>query len=417
MLHIFLLVVLLIFSAFFSGSETALFSLSNFQKKRIQSKDPRASETISLLLASPRRTLASILIGNMVVNISAASIATILAMSVFGEKGLAVSIVSMTLLLLIFGEVAPKTYAIRNPEAFSIFCSSPLHIFGKIIWPLRYVLRLTADIFTSLFGIKKETKPYVTEKELKALMTISKREGIIKEEEEEMIHSIFDLGEHSVDEIMKPRVDIIGCDKSSSAQNLVSIMKDSKHTKIPIYEGTIDHIIGVIYTKEFMLNYEDNISEFIKKPLYIPETERVDNLLVKFLSGKTYIAVVLDEFGGTAGIVTLEDALEEIVGEIRDEYDKEVIAIKKEEDGSFTIMGKTAIRDVNDELRLDLPMEEVTTINGLLLLLFGRVPKQGEHVRIKGIGFRVLEVKKNMVTKVRATVSPTSQKREIEGKS
>ena len=221
-----------------------------------------------------------------------------------------------------------------------------------------------------------------------------------------MIHSIFELGDRSVDEIMRPRVDITACEKNATAGQLVEIMKSSKHTKIPVYEGTIDKIIGVIYTKEFMLNQKDNISDFIKKPLYVPETEKIDDIIVKFQSQKTYIAVVLDEFGGTSGIVTLEDALEEIVGEIKDEYDKEPPIIKQEDDGSYTISGKATIREVNDELDIALPMDQVTTVNGLLLLLFEKVPKQGEHVRIKGVDFKVLEVKNNMVLKTRVVLSP-----------
>jgi Mg2+/Co2+ transporter CorB len=397
---------LLILSAFFSGSETALFSLTGFQKKKIQSDNPSASKTISILLSSPTRTLATILCGNMFVNIAAASIATILAISLFGENGVVVSIVFMTLILLIFGEVTPKTYAISNPERFSVFCSKPLHIFGKLIWPIRRLLRIGADTFIILFTHKKNANPYITENELKALMTISRKEGIIDDDEEEMIHSIFELGDRSVDEIMKPRVDIIGCEKNSSVEELISIMKQSKHTKIPVYEGTIDKITGVIYTKEFMLKHKGEILPFIRKPLYVPETEKIDDLIVKFQSARTYIAVVLDEFGGTSGIVTLEDALEEIVGEIKDEYDKEAVPIERQEDGSYTISGKVAIRDVNDELDISLPMDKVTTINGLLLLLFEKVPKQGEYVRIKGVGFKVLEIKNNMVLKVRVTVSP-----------
>lgn len=409
MFTILLFIILLILSAFFSGSETALFSLSGFQKKKIQSSHPSAHSTITKLLSSPSRTLAVILIGNMFVNIMATSIATIFAISVFGEKGIAVSIVCMTMILLVFGEVTPKTYAMSNPEGFSRFCSRPLDVFGKIVWPLRRVLRITADIFIAIFTRRKYTNPYITENELKALMTISRKEGIIDDDEEEMIHSIFELGDRSVDEIMKPRVDIIACDKNATARELAGIMENSKHTKIPIYEGTIDKIIGVIYTKEFMLNQKGNISDFIRKPLYVPETEKIDDMIVKFQSRKTYIAVVLDEFGGTSGIVTLEDALEEIVGEIKDEYDKEPPMIKKEEDGSYTISGKAAIREVNDELDTALPMDQVTTINGLLLFLFEKVPKQGECVRIKGVGFKVLEVKNNMVLKVRVTLSPTDK--------
>ena len=409
MLYVLSILILLIFSAFFSGSETALFSLTNFQRKRIKSKNPQVAKTISTLLESPRRTLATILIGNMIVNITATSIATVFAITIFGEKGVGIVILFMTLILLLFGEVTPKTAAIKDPEGLSIFCSRPLHIFGKLIWPFRRMLHLAADVFISLIVFKRETKPYITQKELKALMAISKKEGIIEEEEEEMIRSIFDLGERSVDEIMTPRIDIAGCDKNATAAELVAIMKSSKHTKIPIYDGTIDNIVGVVYTKEFMLHGTDDFKTFIRKPLYVPETERIDNLLVKFQSKKIYITVVLDEFGGTSGLVTLEDVLEEIVGEIRDEYDKEVNPIKKEADGTFAVSGKIAIRDVNDELNLSLPMEEVTTINGLLLLLFGRVPKIGESIRLKDVEFRVLEVANNMVTKVNTRVLSSSK--------
>jgi putative hemolysin len=342
----------------------------------------------------------------MLVNITATSIVTVLAIYLFGEKGVGISIVFMTIMLLVFGEVAPKTTAIRNSESFSSFCCRPLHIFAKMVWPLRKLLRLVADIFISLFMLKREPKPYITERELRALMSISEKEGIIDKEEEEMIRSIFDLGEISADEIMTPRVDIIGCEKNASARELIAVMRSSKHTKIPIYEGTIDHIIGVVYTKKFMLQPKEDFSEYIKKPLYVPETEKIDNLLVKFQTEKVYIAVVIDEFGGTSGIITLEDVLEEIVGEIRDEYDKELPPIKKEEDGSHTILGKTSIRDVNDELELDLPMDEVTTVNGLLLLLLGRLPRAGESIKFKGVEFRVIEVRRNMVTKVRVKKYP-----------
>ncbi|MFH1868689.1 MAG: hemolysin family protein [Candidatus Omnitrophota bacterium] len=404
MFHIILIIILLIFSAFFSSSETALFSLTNFQRKRIQSKNPHLASIISILLGSPRRTLATILIGNMLVNITAASAATVLAISYFGEKGIAISILFMTPILLIFGEVAPKTSAIRNPESLSVFCSPVLHIFAKLIWPLRKILRFMADIFISMFTLRREHKPYVTQNELKALMSISEKEGIIEDEEEEMIRSIFDLGEQSVDEIMTPRVDIAGCEKNASIQELIDVMRVSKRTKIPIYDETIDHIVGIVYTKDFMLHQRGDIQEFIKKPLYVPETERVDNLLIKFKTEKVYIAVVIDEFGGTSGIVTLEDVLEEIVGEIRDEYDSEIQPIKKEGRDIYIITGNASIREVNDELGLSLPMEEVTTINGLLLLLFGRVPQRGESIKFKGAEFNVVDVRKNMVIKSRIRI-------------
>lgn len=400
-----LLIILLLLSAFFSGSETALFSLSNYQRKKIELKHPFAYKSISLLLKSPRRTLASILIGNMLVNIAATSIVTIITINFLGEKGLGLSIIIMVFALLIIGEVTPKTFALKRAESFSLFCGEPLYIFSKAIWPLRKFLRLTADIFISLFVYKKETKPYVTQDELKVLMSISKKEGIIEEDEEEMIRTIFDFGERPISEIMTPRINIIGCEKSFKGNELIRVMKESKHTKIPIFEKTIDNIIGIVYTKEFMLHPAEDFSSFIRKPLYVPEVESIDEVLISFQKEKVYIGVVLDEFGGVAGIVTLEDILEELVGEIKNEFDKGELPIEKEKERTYVVLGTTSIRDINEELGVDLPMKDVTTLNGLLLLLFGRVPQKGEFISLKSVLFCVLEVKKNMVAKARVCVS------------
>lgn len=347
---------------------------------------------VSQLLDSPRRTLATILIGNMLVNVAATSIATVVAVKTFGEAGVIISILSMTAILLLFGEVAPKIMAIQSSEKFSTFVSLPLLLFGKLILPIRWLLQNISGTLISLFTKQTAQQPFITEKELKAMVSISKKEGIIDKEEERMIHSIFEFGHRSVDEIMTPRVDITGCDKKASGEELIRIMKKKKFSKIPIYEDDLDHIVGVVYTKEFMLEPKDDWHGYIKKPLFIPEAEMIDDLLIKFQSRRNYIAVIIDEFGGTSGLITLEDVLEEIVGEIHDEYDKVETYIQKQKDDSYIINGKTLVKEVNERLNINLPTEEVNTMNGLLLLLFGRVPKNKETVRYKNLNFTALDV-------------------------
>ena len=402
MLHLILIPILIILSGFFSGSETALFSLSWFQRRRMQTSSAPRVKHVSILLNSPRKTLATILTGNMLVNVTATSIATVVAVKIFGEAGVFISILSMTIILLLFGEVTPKIMAIQNPEQFSSFVSLPLILFSKLTFPIRWLLQNISSVFITLFTKQTVKQPFITENELKSMVSISKKEGIIDTAEEEMIRSIFEFGHRRVDEIMVPRVDITGCDKSATKEQLIEIMRKNKFSKIPIYDEDIDHIIGVVYTKEFMLNPKDDWSGYIKKPLFISEAEMIDDLLIKFQSKKNYIAVIIDEFGGTSGLITLEDVLEEIVGEIHDEYDKAETQIQKQKDGSYIIKGNTLVKEVNEQLGLNLPIEEVTTINGLLLLLFGKLPKNKESIQYKNIIFTIINMDEdeNRINKV-----------------
>ena len=402
MSHLIFIPVLIILSAFFSGAETALFSLSWFQRRKMQISSAAGARYVSGLLKSPRRTLATILIGNILVNVAATSIVTVVAVKSFGEAGVLISICSMTAILLLFGEVTPKILAIQAAEKFSLFVSLPLLLFSRIILPIRWLLQNISGAFITLLTRQISQQPFITEKELKAMVSISKKEGIIDKAEEKMIHSIFEFGHRSVDEIMTPRVDIIGCDKKATKEQLIEIMKRTKFSKIPIYEDDIDHIVGVVYTKEFMLNPKDSWHEYTKKPLFIPEAEMIDDLLIKFQSGRNYIAIIIDEFGGTSGLITMEDVLEEIVGEIHDEYDKVEADIQEQKDGSYIISGKTLVKGVNQQLNTNLPTEEVNTINGFILLLFGRVPKNKETINFKNFSFTVLDVdeEENRINKV-----------------
>ena len=395
---------LLFLSALFSSSETALFSLSRYQIRRVKSRHPGGGRFVALLLESPKRTLLSILIGNMAVNIAASSIATGIGISLFGSKGVGLAIGVMVLLLLFFGEITPKTFAVRNAERLSHVIAPLIHIFAKLIWPVRRIIQSIADLFLSLFAKRRvKGEPYITEQELKTLVSVSEKEGVIDKDEREMIDAVFEFGERSVDEIMIPRVDIIACKYSAPRDEVVKLVKESRHTKVPIYSEVIDNITGILFTKEFILNKDKSLDwrSLIKPAVFVPETKKIDELFFEFQTKKVPIAIVADEYGGTAGLVTMEDILEEIVGEIQDEYDKEAPFIERIEPHTFRVKGDIGLKDLEEELGIKIHTEEVETLAGFLALRAGRIPTEGEVIKYKGRTFTIERVRRNRILKVK----------------
>lgn len=393
--------ILLFLSGAFSASETALFSLSKLRIKRLQARQPSVARIVLELLNSPRKTLTSILIGNMLVNVCASAIATSIAVELMGDVGVGIAVGIMTFLLLVFGEVTPKTFAIRNAEALAIRIAKPLYWFAQILFPVRWFLKKITDFFYNrLVGKKAAREPLITQAELETLVSIGEKEGIFGREERHMIHTVFEFGKRTVDEILIPRVDMVAASVDATAQQLVRIMEEFKHNKIPIYKDTIDNILGMVYTKDFMLQPKQDWPSFIKPVLFIPETKMIDELLVEFQSKKIYLAIVIDEYGGTSGLVTMEDILEEIVGEIRDEYDKEEKAFERIDANTFRVSGRMTLHDLNEELGLNIRTEEAETIGGYILFLFGRIPKADESIRRGNLVFFVDQVKDRRIEKI-----------------
>lgn len=399
-----LIIIFLILSAFFSSSETALFSLNKLQIRKINISHPKSGKMVTHLLNFPRRTLITILIGNTVVNIAITSITTFSIIQIFGGKGIGLAICLVAFFLLIFGEVVPKSLAIKNAEAFSIIVVRPLEIFARIIFPIRKLLQAVSDFVLSIF-IKETTlkKPYITQKELKTLVSISREEGVLEEEEKDMIEALLELGEQEVEEIMIPRTDIVACASEASSDTLIKVMKDSLHTKIPIYSGSLDNIVGMISTREFMLSPNKDLKQFIRPVTFVPETKKVDDLLIELRSKKMTLAIVIDEYGGTEGLVTREDILEEIVGEIYDEYDKIEKLIERIDERKVIVSGKLSIKDVNEQLNLHLPLSKGETLSGLLLALFGHLPSIGEKVEYEGLKFEIKNISKRRIKQIAIT--------------
>lgn len=372
-----IIAVLLFFSALFSGSETALVSLDSIKIKRMQ-KQNKDIRYLQGLLSNPRRFLTTIVIGNMLVNIMLSTILTSVLIKALGSRGIAVAIGLATFLLLIFGEVTPKTFAIKRAEAFSYNVARPLEMFAKIIFPIRYVFNRISSMIMKTIGVRFDKESPLTSEELKSVIELSHRQGIVKENEKEMIRSVLELTQTDVQSIMTPRPDIKALSINKNQKEALDFLKNSKHSKVPTYKDTIDNITGILYSKDLFFSPERDFRTLSRPAIFVPETKKIDELLKDFQSQKSKIAIVVDEYGNTYGLVTFEDILEEIVGEIYDEFETKERFIEELDKKTFRISGKSPIDLVNEELNMNIPKGDYDTIAGYMLFLFEKIPREGE---------------------------------------
>lgn len=401
-----LLVVLLGLSAFFSGSETALFSLSRLALSRLENGSHDGKKILHLL-SSPGRLLITILIGNMVVNILASAIATKLALHHFGDSGVSIAIGVMTFLLLVFGEITPKTYAVEHHTSFAMYSSGPLYRISRVLSPLISILKYLTDKLVEFGGTPlKEEYSYLTAESLRTMIEVSEQEGILKEEEEEMIKGIMDFSETLVREVMIPRFDMECLNITTDREATFSLIRESGFSRIPVFGENIDDVKGILYAKDLLKFIKDRTSSFdlndiIHEAFFVPETMKIDTLMNELQKRKTQIAIVVDEYGGTEGLVTMEDLVEEIVGEILDEYDEEERLIERISDHIYLVSGKIDIDELNDELEIELPTEEADSIGGLLMAKLEKVPEMGDETTVDGVRLVVEEVDGLRLEKVR----------------
>lgn len=316
------LILLLLLSAFFSGSETALFSLSKVRVRRLQHEGIRNSKLIAHLLNRPQRLIITILIGNMLVNILASCTASSLSIAFFGEKGLGISIIFMTLFILIFGEITPKVIAIRNSEKISLLVGPAINLFSTITFPLRWILNLIVNAITPIFSRRiKSDRQGLTEDELKAALEMGRREGVLNRKEEEMIKRVFRFGDKTAKDVIVPLRRIAAVDISTPLSTIRSIITKKELSRMPIFENTLDNIVGILYAKDLFvagLKGPFTLREILRKPFYVPQNIKLDDLLREFRTHRIHMALVRNSKGKLAGLVTLQDLLEEIIGQIRD---------------------------------------------------------------------------------------------------
>jgi len=398
-----LLYVCLFLSGFFSMSETALFSISKVKAFHISKDGSKSGRLILEMKEASHTLLTTILIGNNLVNIGASSLATSLAMGYFQSNAVGIATGVMTLLILVFGEIFPKSFATHNNVVVSRAVIYPIYWLSKILWPLIFVLNFIPKLHGTIYN-SQET---VTEDELMTMVEVVEGEGEIKEEEREYITNIFEFDDTYCSEIMTPRADMFVVDVAEGL-DIPDVLKTG-FSRIPVIEDNIDNIVGILHIKDLFSRYLENkgsdaplgsldIKSIMKKPYFIPESKKLDSLLKAFKAKKSHMAVVVDEYGGVSGIVTLEDVVEEIFGEIADESDKNTPDIVKLKGNRWLVLGRTDIYHLNKELHLGIPESaNYDTVSGFFLELVERIPKPGESIRMNKWLFSVEDMDGNRI--------------------
>ncbi|MFA4906383.1 MAG: hemolysin family protein [Candidatus Margulisiibacteriota bacterium] len=413
MSEIIILTVLILFSAFFSAAETALTSLSRLKVSHLVERKVPGSRMVKRLKDEPARMLSTILIGNNIVNITASVMATQIIYNYFAERGggsagliIAAATGIMTFFILVFGEITPKTTAIRQAERFALLFAYPLYLISILLMPVAILLTWISAPFVLLLGGRiPEQGPFITEEELRFLISAGEKEGVLEREEKEMISSIFEFGDTLVREVMTPRPDILAIEDSEPVEKAIDLIKDSGHSRIPVYENNIDNVLGIIYAKDLLSARDGNLKDYMRSALFIPETKKVDELLHQMQSNRTHLAIVVDEYGVTSGLVTMEDLIEEIVGEIHDEFERGEKNIDKLDENTYLADGKLAVDEVNQAAGLNLPTDESDSLGGLVFGRLGKVPAVGDMVKFDGTIVYVERLHRRRVTRLKIVKS------------
>lgn len=409
-LQIGLLVVLLLSSGFFSASETSLMSLSKIRIRYMEDEGVKGAKLVGSLIEKSSDLLSSILVGNNIVNIAATSVSTSLFINIFGDGGVAIATAVMTVLVLIFGEITPKTIAANSPEKIAVAVSKPISIIMKITKPIVWVFNLLTGIIFKIMGIDNDgVKPFITEEELKAMVNVSHEEGVLEMEEREIINNVFQFGDMQAKEAMIQRLDMVAIDIEDSYDEIIELFKSEKLSRLPVYQESIDDIVGILNIKDIIFLSDEEIENFdikdyVREAFFTYEFKKITQLLEEMKKEKTQMAIVVDEYGGTAGLLTIEDLVEVIVGDIDDEYDEEEEEIVKINDNEYLVEGSTKISDVNEQLGINLESEEFDSIGGFIIGYLKRIPEENEIIEVEDVKFKVESIDKNRINKIRIFV-------------
>lgn len=405
--QIVILVVLLITSAFFSAAETSLMSLSKIRLRYMNDEGVKGAKLVSNITKNSGKLLSAILIGNNLANIAATSISTSLLVGIFGARGVLIATSIMTVLILIFGEITPKSIAANDSERVSLWVAKPIKVVITILTPVVWLLDKMTGVVFKIFRIPtKGNQNYVTEEDLKTMVNVSHEEGVLEVEEREIINNVFEFGDMQAKSSMVQRIDIVALDIEDTFEEIIAQFKEEKLSRMPVYEETIDDIIGILNFKDIIFLSDEEIEKFdirdyMRTPFYTYEFKKVATLLGEMKLAKTQMAIVVDEYGGTSGLLTIEDLIEEIVGDIEDEYDEdedEIIVIKEDE---YIIDGSTKIGDVNELIGIKLESDEFDSIGGFIIGIVGKFPEENQVVEYDGITFKIESIDKNRIKKIR----------------
>lgn len=414
--YLFSLIILILLSGLFSASETALTSFRSIHLEEIAEKYPKKGELLKYWLKKPNEMLTALLLGNNVVNILATSLATALITNVLQNKGngnsqnmsVFISTTVMTIVILIFGEITPKIIAKNNSMSISNKVITPIYYLAKITYPIIFILTGISKFIGRVIGINiKDEAIMITEQDILSYVNVGEAEGVIEVEEKDMIESVVTFGETTAKEVMTPRTSVYAIEGNKSIDDVWNDIVTLGYSRIPVYNEVMDEIIGILYVKDLLNAVKEGksnmpVKNFIRKAYFVPETKTIMKILEDFKTQKVHMAIVIDEYGGTVGVITIEDVIEEIFGEIRDEYDKEdEEVIKEKEPNIYEVNAMLDIETINKELDIELPeSEDYESLGGLIVNELDNIAKVGDVVKINNVELKVLETSKRRVSKV-----------------
>lgn len=403
----------IIFIAVLSSSESSFIAVNKIRIRSLMEKGDSRAKAVQKILDEHDKLFSAVILSGNLFTVLATSIGTALALKYFGEDGIIIAIIVMTFLTVVFGELAPKTFAVTHSEKVSLLLARPVAFYIRLISPLVWIFKITSNLIIRMLGGKKKpVSPFVTEEEIKTMINIGEEEGTLEEEEKEMLHKVFEFGDKVVTEAMVPRTEIISIPDDSTVGDALKLVLEEGYSRYPVIKENIDSVIGILYVKDIVKqmaqgkieNYTP-ITEIVREAYYIPENKMVTELLDEMQKKKIQIAIVMDEYGGTAGLITLEDIIEEIVGGLQDEFEamegeKEVEII---DERTFIVAGQTGLDEINELVGVELASQDFHTIGGFVFGLFRRLPKVGEQVRYHNLRFLILEMEDRKISKIKIT--------------
>lgn len=421
-MQVIVLAALIFLSAIFSSAETAFLSTNKIRMRNLQEDGEKKADLVLTMLENQSKLISTLLVGNNIVNIGSSALATKMATAAFGDVGVGIATGVMTFLVLVFGEVVPKNVAAAHAETWAMFIAPFIRLLSFVLTPVVFLLTKLSDFVVRFSKKDDEEDPTITEDEFKILVNVGQEEGVFDESESEMINSIFEFDETVVKTIMVPRIDIVAVDVEDPINEALRLIVDGGHSRIPAYEESIDNIVGILYAKDIFEYLDENfdelkVKELIRPAYYIPETKKVSDLLNELRSKKVHMAIILDEYGGTNGLVTIEDLIEEIIGDIQDEYDVEEDLIVMHSESQLVADARAPIGDVEEAFDVELDEEiledsEADTIGGLAFEHLGGIPIKGDEVTVGRFLIRIVEVSGRRISKVEITLLPPEEEEE-----
>jgi len=410
-------------SGFFSSAETAFTAISQVKLRSLIDEKVKGHEKLTVLLKKPKHLITCILIGNNIANVAASAMATVVMMDTLTSMGItkaaSLSVITggLTLILLTFGEITPKTIAIKNPSKLALKIAPIIYVLFIVFYPIISLFVGLSGLISKLFGISTDDmQKLLTEEEIKAIIKMGEEEGILEKEEKNMIHGVFNVSEKIVREIMTPRTDCVCIANTATINDVIQLISEKGHSRIPVYEDKIDNITGVIYAKDLLTisteNRQNHLQKFCREAVFIPETKNIEELLQQMRLSKFHMALVVDEHGGLAGLATFEDIIEEIVGEVQDEYDTEESELTTVSHNHYIVDASMSIDDLGEKIDIEFPEDDddYDTVGGFVLSQLGSFPKKGEQLTYKNLTITVKEIKKRRIINVEiiATTQPIS---------